>query len=133
SVPGLVDENDPPFNSGLRNRLNQAEVALILVLRSQYDKILREGQIDESGYAALSFEALSIAHRNLLHRALPSARTEVRALFRKLRQLRLIQFTDDESLDTGRSEEHTSELQSREKLVCRLLLEKQQPETRQEF
>ena len=101
SVPGLVDENDPPFNSGLRNRLNQAEVALILVLRSQYDKILREGQIDDGGYAALSFEALSIAHRNLLHRALPSARTEVRALFRKLRQLRLIQFTDDESLDTG--------------------------------
>src|SRR6266511_1530531 len=27
-------------------------------------------------------------------------------------------------LDAGRSEEHTSELQSREKLVCRLLLEK---------
>src|SRR5690606_40728677 len=27
-------------------------------------------------------------------------------------------------LDRGRSEEHTSELQSREKLVCRLLLEK---------
>src|SRR5690606_40027539 len=26
--------------------------------------------------------------------------------------------------DTGRSEEHTSELQSREKVVCRLLLEK---------
>src|SRR5690606_41990355 len=26
--------------------------------------------------------------------------------------------------DTGRSEEHTSELQSRENLVCRLLLEK---------
>src|SRR5690606_41402147 len=28
------------------------------------------------------------------------------------------------SSDGGRSEEHTSELQSREKLVCRLLLEK---------
>src|SRR5690606_41970537 len=28
------------------------------------------------------------------------------------------------SLDVGRSEEHTSELQLREKLVCRLLLEK---------
>src|SRR5207253_7434190 len=30
----------------------------------------------------------------------------------------------DESLDHGRSEEHTSELQSRGHLVCRLLLEK---------
>src|SRR5690606_1301369 len=30
----------------------------------------------------------------------------------------------DEALQIGRSEEHTSELQSREKLVCRLLLEK---------
>src|SRR3712207_8481242 len=32
-------------------------------------------------------------------------------------------FLDDE-LDLGRSEEHTSELQSRQYLVCRLLLEK---------
>src|SRR5690606_39693817 len=30
----------------------------------------------------------------------------------------------DEGLPKGRSEEHTSELQSRENLVCRLLLEK---------
>jgi hypothetical protein len=101
SVPGMIDENDPPFNNGLRTRLNQAEVALILVLRSQYDKILREGQIDESGYASLSFEALNIAYKNLLRRSLPVLRTDLRAVFRKLRQLRLIQFTDDESLDTG--------------------------------
>jgi len=100
-IPGIADENDPPFNSGLRNRLNQQEVALILVLRSQYDKILREGQIDESGYATISFEALNIAYKNLLRRSLPSSRTDLRALFRKLRQLRLIQFTDDESLDVG--------------------------------
>lgn len=100
-VPGLPDENDPPFNSGLRNRLQQQEVALILVLRSQYDKILREGQLDESGFATLSFEALNIAHKNLLHRSLPVSRTELRTLFRRMRQLRLIQFSDDESLDTG--------------------------------
>src|SRR5690606_41829942 len=31
---------------------------------------------------------------------------------------------DTECIYTGRSEEHTSELQSRENLVCRLLLEK---------
>src|SRR5690606_39613702 len=33
-------------------------------------------------------------------------------------------FIDTENLGATRSEEHTSELQSREKLVCRLLLEK---------
>src|SRR5690606_42008526 len=32
--------------------------------------------------------------------------------------------------DAGRSEEHTSELQSRENLVCRLLLEKKKENTR---
>src|SRR5690606_40225083 len=32
--------------------------------------------------------------------------------------------------DRGRSEEHTSELQSRENLVCRLLLEKKKHKTR---
>src|SRR5690606_41923484 len=45
----------------------------------------------------------------------------------KLDFLRLI-VTDDSSIlkiwDGARSEEHTSELQSRENLVCRLLLEK---------
>src|SRR3712207_7245519 len=35
-------------------------------------------------------------------------------------------FVSGELLD-GRSEEHTSELQSRQYLVCRLLLEKKQP------
>src|SRR5690606_28499537 len=100
-IPGMADENDPAFNSGLRNRLNQQEVALILVLRSQYDKILREGQIDESGYASISFEALNIAHNNLLRRTLPSSQTALRALFRKLRKSRRIQITDDESLDAG--------------------------------
>src|SRR3712207_8840912 len=33
--------------------------------------------------------------------------------------------------DRGRSEEHTSELQSRQYLVCRLLLEKNKQKTRQ--
>src|SRR3712207_9140454 len=33
-------------------------------------------------------------------------------------------FNNTEKFDVGRSEEHTSELQSRQYLVCRLLLEK---------
>src|SRR5690606_40208537 len=35
---------------------------------------------------------------------------------------------DDNGMLVGRSEEHTSELQSRENLVCRLLLEKKKNE-----
>src|SRR5690606_41177321 len=38
-----------------------------------------------------------------------------------------------ESCGTGRSEEHTSELQSRENLVCRLLLEKKNQQSHAEL
>src|SRR5690606_41940663 len=39
------------------------------------------------------------------------------------------EFDDDRDRVIARSEEHTSELQSRENLVCRLLLEKKKRET----
>src|SRR5690606_2365092 len=44
----------------------------------------------------------------------------------KLKARKIAKRINDEILDSGntRSEEHTSELQSRENLVCRLLLEK---------
>src|SRR5690606_41505838 len=45
-----------------------------------------------------------------------------RKLLTGLRRLRLR--TTSENAEQARSEEHTSELQSRENLVCRLLLEK---------
>src|SRR3712207_8296423 len=41
-------------------------------------------------------------------------------------------FGDDTARLLGRSEEHTSELQSRQYLVCRLLLEKKLPALRDE-
>src|SRR5258705_8914513 len=40
---------------------------------------------------------------------------------------------DQEEKDHGRSEEHTSELQSLRHLVCRLLLEKKKKTTRRRF
>jgi hypothetical protein len=96
-VPGLPD-TDSAFNTGLRERLNQAEVALVLVLRAEYDKALREGSLDEEGNVLLSMEALNLAAKNLLGRALPEAITERRALFRRLRQLRLIRSSGEEDL-----------------------------------
>lgn len=100
SVPGLQDEDQQPFSGGLRARLNQAEVALVLVLRIEYAKQLREGKVDENGCVLVSQEALTIAFSNLLKRTLPENLTERRALFRRLRQLRLIHYQQEDDLDS---------------------------------
>ncbi|HVK98401.1 MAG TPA: DUF4194 domain-containing protein [Dongiaceae bacterium] len=92
-VPGLPDDDAQAFNGGLRAQLSQQEVAAVLVLRAEYDKALREGQIDEQGSVMLSLEALGIALKNLLNRTLPEKKTERAQLFRRLRQLRLIQYS----------------------------------------
>jgi hypothetical protein len=100
-VPGMEDAQENAYSGSLRNRLNQQEVALVLVLRAQYDKALHEGQVDEFGFVTESLEALSIAMKNLLGRALPDKVTERKRLFQRLRQLRLIQYRQDEDIDSG--------------------------------
>lgn len=97
-VPGMVDDPQNTGAQAFRSRLNQNEVALILVLRAQYDKALREGMVDEQGCVMVSLEALSIAMKNLLKRTLPENLTERKALFRRLKQLRLVQIANDEQL-----------------------------------
>jgi len=99
-IPGMEDD-DQPFNGGLRVRLSQNEVALVLVLRSQYDKALREGMVDEQGCVLVSLESLSIALKNLLGRSLPEQLTERKNLFRRMRQLRLIQLSNEDALDSS--------------------------------
>ena len=98
-VPGLPDEVDQSFNSGFRQRLSQLDVAVILVLRAEYEKSLREGQIDENGCVMLSMEALSLGMHNLLNRSLPETQTERTRLLTRLKQLRLIWFKTDGSED----------------------------------
>jgi hypothetical protein len=102
-VPGLADEVDRPFTNGFRARLSQQDVAVILVLRTEYEKSLREGQVDEKGRAMISLEGLAIAMHNLLKRSLPEAQGERRQVFRRLRQLRLVQFSAEEDLDNPES------------------------------
>jgi hypothetical protein len=102
-LPGMEDETDEPFNGGFRSRLNQHEVALILVLRAQYDKALREGVIDEQGCATLSLEAISLAMKSLLRRNLPENMGERRQAFKRLRQLRLINYFADSDVDSAES------------------------------
>lgn len=100
-VPGMEDAENSAFSTGLRSRLRQEEVALLLVLRLLYDKALREGQLDDGGYATESLEAIGIAMRKDLNRSLPEKSTERRQVFERLRKLRLIQYRKDPDLDSG--------------------------------
>ena len=102
-VPGMEGAAEQAFSGSLRARLTQQEVALLLVLRVQYDKALREGKLDEQGFVTESFESLGIAMKNLLGRPLPDKVTERRRLFQRLKQLRLIDFRQDEDIDSGES------------------------------
>lgn len=100
-IPGVKEAEDNAWSGSLRNRLTQYEVALVLVIRAQYEKALREGKIDEKGYALDSIESITIAAKNLLGRSLPEKFTERRKLFQRLRQLRLIDYRADEAFETG--------------------------------
>jgi hypothetical protein len=102
-IPGMEGAAEQAFAGSLRARLTQQEVALLLVLRVQYDKALREGKLDEQGFVAESFESLGIAMKNLLGRPLPDKVTERRRLFQHLKQLRLIDFRQEEDIDSGES------------------------------
>lgn len=100
-VPGMEEAEAEAYSGSLRSRLSQNEVALLLVLRVQYDKALREGQVDEEGFVRESLESLGIAVKNLLGRSLPDKLTERKRLFQRLRQLRLIDYRQDEDIDTA--------------------------------
>ncbi|WP_231745241.1 MULTISPECIES: DUF4194 domain-containing protein [Microbulbifer] len=95
-VPAMPDQEEP-HHGGFRARLSQAEVAAILVLRVEYDKALREGQVDDAGCVTLSLEALELGLRNLLKMSLPDRLAERRNLLKRLRQLRLVQFSGEET------------------------------------
>jgi hypothetical protein len=100
-TPGMESAEDEAFNGSLRVRPTQNEVALILVLRAQYDKAVREAKIDENGFATESLEGIALAMKNWLNRSLPDKATERRAIFKRLRHLRLIAYHSDEELEAS--------------------------------
>ncbi len=100
-TPGRDEADASAFAGSLRKRLSQSEVAMVLVLRLQYDKALREGQVDDKGYVTESIEALGIAMKNILARNLPEKLTERKQLFTHLRRLRLIAFRSEDDLLSG--------------------------------
>lgn len=93
-VPALPDQEQEHWG-GFRARLTQMEVAAALVLRVEYHKAMREGQVDDQGCVPLSLEALELGLRNLLKMSLPDKQGERLALLKRLRRLRLIRFADD--------------------------------------
>jgi hypothetical protein len=100
-TPGMEQAEDEAFNGSLRSRLAQNEVAVILVLRAQYDKALREAKIDENGFATESLESIGLAMKNWLNRTLPEKPTERSRIFQRLRKLRLIEYRSDEELEAS--------------------------------
>jgi hypothetical protein len=100
-VPGMEAADSEAFSSGLRARLRQDEVALLLVLRLQYDRALREGQLDEDGFVTESIESLGLAMRSQLGRSLPEKLTERKRVLERLRKLRLIKYRQDENLESA--------------------------------
>src|SRR5690606_41284411 len=63
-----------------------------------------------------------LAHRSTI--VFTNSRSQAERLTGKLNRLHARRVTTEAAAGPDRSEEHTSELQSRENLVCRLLLEK---------
>ncbi len=102
-VPGMDDVEEGALVSGLRARLRQDEVAVLLVLRLLYDKALREGKLDDAGFVSESMESIGIAMKNLIGRSLPDKATDRKRVFNRLRQLRLIQFRQDNGLEGSES------------------------------
>jgi hypothetical protein len=97
--PGMDHAEDEAFGGSLRARLSQHEIALILVLRAQYDKATREGKLDDRGFATEPLEAIGLAMKNWLGRSLPEKATERRSVFRRLRQLKLIEYREEDDLE----------------------------------
>jgi len=97
-VPGMEEAEESAFSGSLRTRLSQQEVALILVLRLQYDKALREAQVDDKGYVTESFEAINIAMKSIIGMALPDKQNEWRQLLSRCKKLRLIEYRNDDGL-----------------------------------
>ena len=103
TVPGMIDIDEGAFNAGFRVRPTQQEVAAILVLRVEYEKSLREGKVNEKGCVLIPLEGLAISFQNLLRRSLPDSMGERKNIFKRLRQLRLIDFNAEAELDSAES------------------------------
>lgn len=102
TIPGLIDAEEAE-SGALRLRLNQHEVAGALILRFLYDKALQEGRMDDQGRTTISLEEFHTAMQTSLRRTLPAGSNERRALWRRLKQLKLIDYRTEDNLEDAES------------------------------
>src|SRR5690625_7584069 len=94
--------------------LVNAQKSLVAALVNEAERLYEAGDEEQAGLALYRAE-----------RGFPKNK-KFRKLMQEAHYQRLVQKTEAIYLADNRSEEHTSELQSRGHLVCRLLLEKKQ-------
>lgn len=109
AVPGAdADSDDPRVGSALRVRPTQADVGVILVLRQLYDQGVRDARIDNDGAVRVTLADVGVALQTLLDRHLPEPVTERRALWRRLRQWRLVRWAEGD--DPARADDNASDV-----------------------
>src|SRR3712207_8587582 len=97
----------------------------MVVLTSNATRELSEALKRRCLYLALDYPSAEREREIVLSRVPDLAPGLAEQLVRTVRALRALELKKSPSIsETLRSEEHTSELQSRQYLVCRLLLEK---------
>lgn len=107
-IPGQADDgsqHDSPFQTGFRTKPSNAAIAVMLILRVEYEKALREGKVSETGSVMLPMEELVITLKNLLKQSLPESVGERNAIFRQLQQLRLIKYKNDTTISTDQNQD----------------------------
>lgn len=95
TIPGDGEQPEEQAAKPLRKRLSQNEVAMLLALRLEYDRGIREARLDEHNQVRSSLESLSLLMRQQLDRQLPESKVERDQLFSHLRQLRVIKLASD--------------------------------------
>jgi len=85
-----IESDDVDEISGLRRRLSNDDICLLLLLNQSYQQALMNGGIDENGCANVAIEQLNQAFRTFLGRPAPSG-TIRNECFRMVNSLRLIE------------------------------------------
>ncbi len=102
------DSDSAPAGSALRVRPTQADVGVILVLRQLYDQGVRDARVDNDGAVRVTLADVGVALQTLLDRHLPEQVTERRALWRRLRQWRLVRWAEGD--DPARADDNASDV-----------------------
>lgn len=100
NVPGFSDNDEEETESSLRDKLNQDEVASILILRFLYQQLFQEGTLTDEAEASVTLESFYTTMQTRLNRSLSSIGTTRRKeIFQRLRRLKLIRYVSNADLD----------------------------------